>query len=498
MKLLAYFIISLIFIYAGTNASILFLFLAFVPALIIASSNYNLVYRTFLITSIIFAYTFFSTPWFVDMYGWIAIFILCFITIIFTLPFIFAFSKKNKSNLFRLLIFISSWITIEFILLKVDFIPPFHILGNLFWSNISYIKFYEYTGVLGGTLWILLVNSALFLCIKSKKNKQRNISITLLLLSIVWIFMSHNNLEKINQDNLIKVCFFHLNNDDKLAQEDSKLVRKLIKLMDNKINNDVQFIIFPENTLTSNNRLEFLQDNLEFFYLQKFAALHPNNKIIIGAEIIEYDIKTDSLILYNSAIVVDEYSFNLISKERFVPFEEKTPSIFKLFTDQTGDYIKKETSHYVDNGRARTGVLICYEALYGAYVGQKTGDASYLALLTRECGIAQHSKITKQYLGITKIRAIEQQKSIIKSSNSGYSALIYPNGKVKIIISPESETTPVIADVPISKKKTIYAKYGDWIGILAAIASFMIIVSMIIDRYIRLRSMILHKHGQMF
>ena len=50
---------------------------------------------------------------------------------------------------------------------------PWLVLGNSFATSLSIIQWYEYTGVLGGSLWVLLTNALLFRIIKMKCNGER-------------------------------------------------------------------------------------------------------------------------------------------------------------------------------------------------------------------------------------------------------------------------------------------------------------------------------------
>lgn len=278
MKYIVYFFASILFICIGLNFFILFLFISFVPALIIANSKLKIIHKLSYIIPIIFVYTFFATQWIVDMYKWYAVLGLCFVSIIFTIPFALAFFIKIKSDIIRLLVFISSWITIEFLILKFHIIPPLHLLGNMFYNDVSYVQFYEYTGVLGGSLWVLLVNAFIYMLIKSNARIYAIISVCVLTFIPLGISQHYYNSSEINDDNFAEICFFHVNNNQELIHSDLELVKNLLGLIKGKINDDVQFVILPECTLTSNNRLEFLSNNLEFFLLQKFASLCKNLK----------------------------------------------------------------------------------------------------------------------------------------------------------------------------------------------------------------------------
>ena len=53
---------------------------------------------------------------------------------------------------------VTAWITTEYWYTVGDFSWPWLILGNGFSHEVWAVQWYEYTGVFGGTLWVLLSN----------------------------------------------------------------------------------------------------------------------------------------------------------------------------------------------------------------------------------------------------------------------------------------------------------------------------------------------------
>ena len=56
------------------------------------------------------------------------------------------------------ILLLSMWISFEKFHLNWDFSWPWLNLGNVFSENIYLIQWYEYTGIFGGTLWVLVVD----------------------------------------------------------------------------------------------------------------------------------------------------------------------------------------------------------------------------------------------------------------------------------------------------------------------------------------------------
>ena len=74
----------------------------------------------------------------------------------------FHLTKKalgNNKGYFSLIVL---WIGFEWVNYNWEFSHPWNTLGNTFANYTKLIQWYEYSGVLGGTLWILIVNIFLF------------------------------------------------------------------------------------------------------------------------------------------------------------------------------------------------------------------------------------------------------------------------------------------------------------------------------------------------
>ena len=80
-----------------------------------------------------------------------------------TLPFIF-YKKMLQitSQKTALLAFIAAWISMEYFHMHWDLSWPWLTIGNGFANHPNWIQWYEYTGVFGGSLWVLVVNILIF------------------------------------------------------------------------------------------------------------------------------------------------------------------------------------------------------------------------------------------------------------------------------------------------------------------------------------------------
>jgi len=83
-----------------------------------------------------------------------------------------------------------------------------------------------------------------------------------------------------------------------------------------------------------------------------------------------------------------------------------------------------------------------------------------------------------QHFVIAALRAVEFRTTLVRSTNSGYSAVVDPSGRI-IKDLPLFSTASLAYPVPVySHSPTIYAQYGDWFvylaGILVAVYIFLL------------------------
>ena len=163
-----------------------FIFLALVPLFVIESclhkkeitlkSYYIYVYLAF------FLFNLCATFWIKNAHFGGAVFaILCNSFFMATVFFIYVKVKsviKWKYTFFILPIF---WIGFEYLHLNWDLSWPWLTLGNVFSSHPNWVQWYSATGVLGGTLWIFIVNRYCFNLYQSRKKRY----IVFLLLALI-------------------------------------------------------------------------------------------------------------------------------------------------------------------------------------------------------------------------------------------------------------------------------------------------------------------------
>ncbi|MBU3745564.1 MAG: apolipoprotein N-acyltransferase, partial [Sediminibacterium sp.] len=158
-------------------------------------------------------------------------------------------------------------------------------------------------------------------------------------------------------------------------------------------------------------------------------------------------------------------------KSKLVPGVETLPDflrvlapLFEQFGGTSGGHGKSNTSAVLTaaDGKAVVAPIICYESIYGEYVGSyvKKG-ANLLAIITND-GWWGNTPGHKQHLQLARLRAIETRKWVVRSANTGISAIINPNGEI-VATQPWDTMATIQFSVPLSNYQSLYIVTGDLI-----------------------------------
>lgn len=189
---------------------------------------------------------------------------------------------------------------------------------------------------------------------------------------------------------------------------------------------------------------------------------------------------------YNSAILFDADGkiIGRYHKAHLVPFGEYVPYKKLLFfakkiTEPAGNFLAGTSSEPLTAGRAKIGVLICYEDVFPEIARREAAlGANLLVNLTNDAWYGV-SSAPFQHLAISVFRAVETKRFLVRATNSGVSAVVMPTGEITVE-SRIFERALMVSPVALIDQKSVYTKYGDWFawGLLVYVA-FGVIASFV-------------------
>ena len=256
----------------------------------------------------------------------------------------------------------------------------------------------------------------------TKENFKKELKYLALFISlpIISLLIANFNLKKNNSEiKTINMEIFQLNfkNNDQFLTPEKKLQR-IIKHIDEST---AELLIFGENNFP------YLLDDLELKIIKD--SLKENQTLIIGAT------RYENNKYYNSLVNINLVNVTYFDKKILVPFGEFLPlrdslTFLESIVGQN-DYSKGKVERIINLPNNISFIpVICYEIVfYWKLLNKFNNKGNFIINITNDFWFGDYLG-PYQHFYLTKIRAAEFNKPIIRVSNNGISAVINNNGVV--------------------------------------------------------------------
>ena len=420
-----------------------------------------------------------------------------FYAIIFTC---FSWAKTRLPNRSAYLFLIALWLAFEKLHLSWDFSWTWLNLGNVFSENIYWIQWYEYTGVFGGSLWVLVINVWLFHVFKNHNTilgykplaRKMIAPVILIALPIAFSLYLYEKVEEGSKD--IKVLLLQPNIDPyttKYSLTNSSFVDLWKKQIQPFYSDSLDYIISPETYFAEGYGEEFREFNGSKLHeeLQQELAKIPLTQYITGIQLYDLYAQENAPSLtanqikkglwadyYNSALAEQSNEiFQIYHKSKLVVGVENMPfkSVLKpllgdVLLNFGGTVASRVTQKKRDvfshtNSKLKAAPIICWESIFGEFVtGYVNEGATFLAVISNDAWWGE-TPGHKQLLSYTRLRAIETRRDIARSANTGISSIINAKGEIINQTSYNTKTT-LIGKLSSRSNLTFYVRFGDIIA----------------------------------
>ena len=494
------------------------LLIAFIPLLFVEEFIYSTKERNRPV--ILFAYAWLSFfIWNALTTFWIAkatlagaIIVLVVNSFLFSLVFLlFHLTKRNLGRQFGNFSLLVYWIGWEYFYLNAEISWPWLNLGNGFAKDVSIIQWYELTGALGGTLWVLAVNLVLFALLRHyivhkalAVQWPRMVFLAALIFApiLLSLYIFHDYEEKKDPWHIgivqPSIDPYH-EKFSGMSQEDQMDV--LLNLADSIADDRMDYLVGPETAIHQDVQESKIRSHPDVMRIDSFVHQHPNLMVVLGMDSFRKFKseekptssarrigESDSWIeRYNSAIQIDTSGhWPVYHKSKLVVGVEKMPysGVFGFLNDLVIDLggttgsrgTQEERETFGASGRGvKVAPVICYESIYGEYINGYVQNGAGLIFVITNDGWWGKTIGYRQHMHYARLRAIETRRSIARAANTGISCFINQKGQV---INPAGwwERTAIQGTLNANDVKTVYVQYGDYIG---RVAGFMAIFALL-------------------
>ena len=425
-------------------------------------------------------------------------------SLLMTLPFFFfGFITRQLGENKGLLALVVLWISFEYAHYFWELSWPWLSFGHIFGDYPMLIQWYEYSGVTGGTLWVLLVNIAIYFVIRNVYFRKESLRIQapiilfaglILLVPILSSVIIYSNYtEKEDPVNLVVIQPNLDAYTEKFVMPLPDQMQIMFDLAAEKITEETDLVLCPETAISRPMNENKLEEEPALLAIKEFLRDNHNVNMLIGADSYRFFREENSLAAnyyesmdmwlesYNSAFLIDPnrpiqvyHKAKPVLGAEKVPFLSWFPSLKEYSVELGGASgmigLGIEPVNF-ESGEFKFAPLICYESVYGDYVSYFTArGADILCVITND-GWWGDTPGYKQHRSFSQVRAIENRRSLARSANTGISCFINQRGDV-ISELGWNERGAIEASLNRNKEITFFVRYGDVIG---RISMFLVI-----------------------
>lgn len=431
--------------------------------------------------------------------------------------------------------FVVYWLAFEQLHLSWDLSWPWLTLGNGFAAVPGWVQWYEYTGQLGGSLWVLLANLAFFRALfgaepaagpgftatvvaQPRPGASRWALPALavagpLLLSLLigsrWQEKGPTAEVVVVQPNIDPFEEKFESGSRHISPSEQR--ERMVRLTEQTVTPQTKLVLWPETSLEDYHFENVLEPHPDVVRVRQLLSAHPGLRLISGMTSVGvYPSKEaatgtarhrDDLGYYdvfNAALHVDGATgpLQVYHKSKLVPGVEKVPGWLNsaLGTINLGgvvgsygsqDYRTVFRSRLAGTDSSlRVAPVICYESIYSDYVSEYVRRGATLIGIITNDGWWSDSPGYRQHLAYGRLRAIETRRDIARAANTGVSAFVNQRGD---IVQQLGWWVPGASryQVHLNDELTFYVRYGELLGHAVQVLAVLLLGWALLRRFMK-------------
>lgn len=432
--------------------------------------------------------------------------------------YLFARLRRTDKSFWMSLSFIFFWLAFEWLHFHWELSWSWLTLGHSQTMYPSFIQYIEYTGVLGISAHILLVNVMVYQVVRAwvlvnhRDAVMKGIAtVALLVLPFIMdLILTNENRDILKPSGSIAVRLIQPNIDpyEKFGGNNKEQIASFVELMTRPGIDSIDLAILPETAIPRAVWHRELRTDKLLQPLWKVIQEDSVSLLTGLSEIRRIDPQRDKVPasarklgnsrylyeVYNAAAMLrPEGEPQTFQKGKLVPMVERVPYLeyFSFLKNLNidlggsfGNYGKPPEMKPLEGPEgAQLASLVCYESEYGDYIRPLFHKGANLITVVTNDGWWNFDNSTNQRSGssghiqhahMSVLRAIENRREVARAANTGISLFVDAKGN---ILQPSEYWVQATVDrrCNLYSGETFYMKYGDYLGIIALIISTIVI-----------------------
>lgn len=335
-----------------------------------------------------------------------------------------------------------------------------------FWTGLPWILLgYSQVGsplgylipIIGGfgiTYFIGIFAGIVYLAIAHKRYINLSLGLAAMFLIIVAASWYHSGVAGSRE---LSVAIVQGNIDEDDLWHEEKTSENISKYHRLSVDLPQKLIVWPEGAIPI--PYEFAKDYLK--QLTQIAKKRNQNYLIgIPIQLPNSEHYTNSIISIGTEKMQRYDKIHVIPFGEFVPLEKYLKGIIGLFSIPMSSFEPGSLHQPLfDIDNILMAPFVCYDIAYQDYLIHEALPAAQLLVVVSNDAWFKHSIAADQHLQIAQFRALEVNRPVIFSNNSGISAIIDNEGQVKARL-PTFETKVLTGHIRLVRGDTIWTQLG--------------------------------------
>jgi apolipoprotein N-acyltransferase len=423
---------------------------------------------------------------------------------------LFYFTKKHVGKKQGYIGFVFFWLAFEYQHYNWDLSHPWLTLGNVFANLPELVQWYEWTGALGGSLWLLVINLLVFgwILLKQKQTPEPKRERAFLIILASWVLIPsvysvirystyHEEVNPVevvvSQPNVDSYTEKFGENMLSYRQQLDSVTRPVAPL----ITENTQFVLAPETAIP----FEFLESDFTtgqpyHDYLDSALQSWNGAELLVGASTVRLYPKKRSIASrplddgrfwesYNTSVFMRQgkeaefvHKSKLVLGVEKIPFIGSIPFMENFAMDMggaSGTLGVEESARNFTSQEIAFAPLVCYESIYGDWVAEFVRNGAQVLFIITNDGWWRDTPGYRQHFQFARLRAVETRRSIARSANTGSSGFINQRGDV--LQKSEYDVQLAMREtINLNSELTPYTVHGDLLGRISWLASILILI----------------------
>lgn len=404
---------------------------------------------------------------------------------------------------------VSGWLWFDYFFHNAEIAWPWLSLGNSFSRQVWAVQWYEWTGVLGGTAWVLIGSFALHWLARGVAQRvgwwalvRRGVLLLAVLAVPTTVSLVLLGIEgKRAGAETVEVLVVQPNVDPYNEKFEGLTAMEQVARIDSLIRAGVtprtRLVLVPETALTNDIWEHELSGDEQVLPFRAICREYPRLTVVTGASTLKlylpgekksktvrrgregdwwYDAYNSALRIDSSVDVETYHKSKLVVGVEMLPYPDRLKFLNSLSIDlggMVGSLGTQPTRSILRFEGGAVAPIICYESVFGEYVTEYVRiGATLLGVITND-GWWGDTPGYRQHFSYSRLRAIETRRYVARAANTGISGFIDPRG-YDIVTLGWWRRGWLRETVEHRQDQTFYVRYGDYLGRLGKLVTILL------------------------